>query len=119
MKASRFWLAYARKDEMLTGTLVLPRETAKRELVHGIRVVRSSGSPVVPSKISTRPLHCRRRCLTYPPPLAMVTRPSTANTAAAAMRIARTGKFPAILSPINTAGTFASIMPKVVPMTTG
>ena len=35
------------------------------------------------------------------------------------MRIAPTGSLPAIRSPSSTAGTFASIMPSVVPRTTG
>lgn len=55
----------------------------------------------------------------HPPPPARVTTPSMANTTAAVMRMALTGSLSAILSPIITAGMFASIMPSVVPMTTG
>ena len=55
----------------------------------------------------------------YPSALMMVKTPSAANTTATVMRIALTGSFSAILFPMRTAGIFASIMPRVVPMTTG
>ena len=44
--------------------------------------------------------------------------PRVANTMAAVTRIAFTGSCPASLSPMITAGTFATTMPSVVPMTT-
>jgi hypothetical protein len=55
---------------------------------------------------------------TQPSPLARVKMPSAANTTAAVMRIVLTGSISAILSPASTAGILASIMPRVVPMTT-
>src|SRR6516162_3783883 len=60
-----------------------------------------------------------RQQSTHPPPLTIVRIPSAANTTAAVIRIALTGSFSAIVSPIRTAGIFASIMPSVVPRTTG
>jgi len=55
----------------------------------------------------------------HPPPPARVRTPSPAKTAAAVIRIALTGSLSAILAPMTTAGMFASIMPRVVPRTTG
>ena len=66
-----------------------------------------SGAPLVAKRIGN---HSRT-------PL-KVTNPSTANTMAAVTRIAFTGSRPASLSPMITAGTFATTMPSVVPMTT-
>src|SRR4029077_7914132 len=55
----------------------------------------------------------------HPPSPAIVRTPSAVNTSAATMRIALTGSRPAIRSPITTTGILASIMPSVVPSTTG
>jgi hypothetical protein len=53
-----------------------------------------------------------------PTPISVST-PRAANTMAAVMRIAFTGSLSASLLARNTAGTLASIMPSVVPVTTG
>jgi hypothetical protein len=45
--------------------------------------------------------------------------PEGANTKAAVTRMAVTGSLSTIRSPMRTAGMFASIMPSVVPITTG
>src|SRR5712671_2384773 len=62
--------------------------------------------------IAAEPIH-------HSPAPAIVKSPSTANTAAATRRIALMGSLPANRSPSTTAGMLASIMPRVVPSTTG
>ena len=55
----------------------------------------------------------------YLPASISVSTPSAPNTRAAMIRIVFTGSLPASRSPITTAGMFASIIPSVVPATTG
>src|SRR5207302_8043128 len=62
--------------------------------------------------IAAEPIH-------HSPAPAIVRTPSTANTAAATRRIALMGSLPANRSPSTTTGMLASIMPRVVPSTTG
>jgi hypothetical protein len=75
--------------------------------------VRCRRAPVVVDELISR------KRITHSPKPVRVRSPSVANTTAAVMRMAFTGSLSATLLPRSTTGMLASIMPSVVPITTG